>query len=162
MADISGLGFDANKVQPNDAFDPLPAGEYDAVIVASERKKTNAGTGEYIKLQLQILSGQFQNRRLFDNLNLWNPNDKTVQIARGTLSSICRAVNVLTPNDTSELHNKPLRIKVTVKDDPEYGPGNEIKAYKPRQAAPQHVTPASAPVSVPATQQEQRAEPWPW
>lgn len=158
MADIASLGFDANAVQPNDSFDPLPAGEYDAVIVASERKKTNAGSGEYIKLQLQILNGQYQNRRLFDNLNLWNQNDKAVQIARGTLSSICRAVGVLTPKDTAELHNKPLRIKVTVKESAEYGLQNEIKGYKSRQAGPVELPPQ--PATVAATPAEQRAQPW--
>lgn len=87
MADLSG--FDASKIAPS-SFDVLPSGEYDAVIVASEMKPTSEGNGKYLKLELQILSGEYQNRKLFDNLNLFNPNDKAVQIARGTLSAVCR------------------------------------------------------------------------
>jgi hypothetical protein len=133
MADISG--FNAATVQPT-SFDVLPAGEYDAVIVASELKETTNGDGKYIKFEIQVLNGEYQNRKLWDNLNLWNPSDKAVQIARGTLSAICRAVGVLTPKDTAELHNKPLRVKVKVTKSEDYGEQNKIASYKSRQAGP--------------------------
>lgn len=143
MASLGETGFDARAVEPNEGFDIMPAGEYDAAIVASEVKQTTNGDGKYLKLELQILNGQYQNRKVWDNLNIWNPNAQAVQIAKGTLSAICRAVNVLTPNDSAELHNKPLRVKLAVKKDAEYGDRNVIKAYKPRQAGP---APAQAPV----------------
>lgn len=131
-------GFDANNVQPNEGFTPLPAGEYDAIIVESEMKPTKDNAGKYLQLKLQILNGKFQNRTLFDRLNLVNKNDTAVQIAKGTLSAICRAVNVLTPNDSSELHSKPLSIKVAIRNDQNGNPQNEVKGYKPRhtQAGP--------------------------
>lgn len=141
MADLSG--FDASQVDPQQAFDCIPAGEYPVVIVASETKATKDGKGKYLALELQVTAGEFQNRKLFDRLNLWNANEKAVQIARASLSSICRAVNVLTPKDSSELHAKRLVAKVVVKDDPEFGKRNEIKAYKPVGAT----VPASAPVA---------------
>jgi len=134
-------GFDASKVEPNEGFDLLPAGEYTAVIVGSERKPTSNGNGEYLKFELQITdAGKYQNRKLWDNLNIKSsgPNkDTTEKIAKGTLSAICRAVNVLTPKDTNELHMKPIRITVGVKtrsDTRELQ--NHIKAYKPRDAGP--------------------------
>lgn len=129
-------GFDANAVERNTAFTPLPVGEYDAVVIESEMKATKDGTGKYLQLKLQILSGKFQNRTLFDRLNLVNKNDTTVQIAKETLSAICRAVNVLTPNDSAELHNKPLKIKVAVKPDQNGNPQNDVKGYKPRHTGP--------------------------
>jgi hypothetical protein len=145
---MAGLdGFDARTVEPNQGFDVLPAGEYDAVIVNSEVKTTSAGDGRYLKLELQVLNGPFQNRKVWDQLNIWNQNAQAVQIAKGQLSAICRAVNVLTPQDSSELHNKPLRIKVAVKRDAEYGDKNVVKAYKPRQAGPTPA-PSAAPASV--------------
>lgn len=138
-------GFDANNVPPS-SFDVLPAGEYEAVIVSSEMKTTQAGTGEYLKLQLQVLNGEHQNRVLFDNLNIKNPSPKAQEIARGTLSAICRAVGVMEPKDSSELHNKPLRVKVAVEKSAEYGEQNRVKAYKPRHAGGQ---PAATPYSEP-------------
>jgi hypothetical protein len=130
-------GFNAEEVEPNEGFEIIPPGEYDACIVASEMKETKNGNGQYLNLELSILNGPMQNRRLFEKLNLVNPNAQAVQIAQGTLSAICRAVNVLTPNDSSELHNKPLRIKVGVekrKDNDEMT--NRIKSFKPRSVQP--------------------------
>ena len=127
-------GFDAKNVEPN-SFDVLPAGEYDAVIVSSTVEATSKGDGKFLKLELQVLNGEFQNRKTWDRLNLWNSSAKAVEIAKGTLSAICRAVGVLTPQDSSDLHGKPLRIKVTVRKSDEYGEQNEVKAYKPRLVA---------------------------
>lgn len=137
---LSGLGFDARQVEPNTGFDAIPAGEYDVVIIKSEVKTTKSQTGQYVELTLQVLDrGPFQNRKLFDRLNLWNPNATAVAIAKGTLSAICRAVGVPSPNDTVELHNRPLRVRVAVENDAERGASNVIKAYKERHqvAAPQ-------------------------
>lgn len=137
MADLTDLGFDAGKEEPNN-FDLVPPGDYDAVIVKSEAKKTKDGGGKYLNLQLQILNGKYQNRILFDLLNLWNASPEAVKIARGTLSAICRAVNVPTPKDTSELHNKPLRISVGIQKGSDDFPDdkNKIKGYKARQSGP--------------------------
>jgi len=128
-------GFDAKTVEPG-GFDVLPAGEYDVCIVGSTMKPTARGDGKYLELELQVLNGPHQNARLWDRLNLVNPNQKAVTIAQGTLSAICRAVGVLTPQDSSDLHNKPLRCRVIVRKSEEYGDGNEVKRYMPRNAGP--------------------------
>ena len=128
-------GFNANDVEPNAAFTPLPAGEYQAIISESEMKPTKDAQGKYLQMKLQILNGAYQNRTLIDRLNLVNKNDVAVQIAKGTLSSICRAVNVLTPNDSAELHNKPLTIIVKIKNDQNGNPQNEVKGYKARHTS---------------------------
>ena len=135
MANLQG--FNAAEVEPNTGFDPLPAGEYNACIVGSDMKTTKNGSGEYLNLEISILDGTYQNRRLFDKLNLKNSNETAVQIARATLSSICRAVGILEPNDSSELHMKPFRISVGVRKREDTGEmENRIKGYKPRSAQP--------------------------
>lgn len=147
MANLSG--FDANTVEPN-SFDCIPAGDYEVAIVASEMKSTKDGNGKYLNLELQVLSGQFQNRKLFDRLNLENLNAQAVQIARGTLSGICRAVGVLTPKDSSELHLKPMVATVKIRKSDEHGDQNEIKGYKSRHA----------PAASQQTQPSADAAPW--
>lgn len=132
-------GFNANDVEPNEAFSAMPAGDYDVIIMASEMKATKAGTGKYLEIQLQVLSGTYQNRRIFDRLNLVNQSDVAVQIAKGTLSSICRAVGILEPKDSAELHNKPLTAVVKVRKDLDGNSQNEVKGYKPRVAQPNMV-----------------------
>lgn len=127
-------GFNAETVEPNTGFDAVPAGEYDVCIVESKFKDTKAGTGKFLELTMQVLSGPYQNRKLWDRLNLVNPNEQAVTIAKGTLSAICRAVGVMTPNDSSELHNKPLRIKVKVETH-DGNESNRITSYMARHAA---------------------------
>lgn len=132
MANLKG--FDASQVEPTGTYEALPAGKYAAVIIESEMKPTKAGDGQYLQLKLQVTEGRYKNRTLFDRLNLKNKNETAVTIAKGTLSAICRAVGVMTPNDSSELHLKRLMIVVKVKDDQSGNPQNEIKGYEPYEA----------------------------
>jgi len=129
-------GFDAHEVEPNVGFDPIPAGKYLAVITASEMKPTKAGTGEYLELELEVIEGSYKGRKLWDRLTLKHPNDLTVQIAKGTLSSICRAVGVMKPNDSVELHNLPMTISVGCKKREDNGElTNVVKGYSKRESA---------------------------
>lgn len=135
-------GFNAAEVEPGN-FDVLPAGNYTAMIDLSELRPTKDGRGQYLYLELLIVEGQYEGRRLFDRLNLENPSEKAVEIAKRTLSSICRAVGVMTPKDSSELHDRPLMVRVVVKPaSDQYAASNEIKGYAPREQA----TPATPAV----------------
>lgn len=132
MADLSG--FDANNVEPTSDFDPIPVGKYAAVIVDSEMKPTKAGTGNYLQLTFQVIEGQYKNRLLWARLNLDNPNDMARKIAQGELSAICRAVGVLAPRDSVELHNLPLLIHVRCKKRSDTGEiVNEIRGYSTKE-----------------------------
>jgi len=146
MANLSG--FDAEKVEPQSDFEAIPAGKYMAIISNSEFKQTKKGTGSYLELTFQIIEGAFKNRNLWTRLNLDNPNAQAVQIAQGELSAICRAVGVLQPKDSVELHNLPLLVTVKVKIREDNGDAtNEIKGYHKKEAAtgqPQQET-ASVP-----------------
>ncbi len=113
---MASLGnFDASKVEPTTAFDPIPAGKYLAVITASEMKPNKAGTGQFLELVFTIIEGEFKNRSLWARLNLDHPNELAVKIAQAELSAICRAVGVMAPGDSTELHNLPLVIRVRCK-----------------------------------------------
>lgn len=136
-------GFNAAEVEPSAGFEPLPAGEYRVCIVGSEMKATKSNTGQLINLELQVLDGPYQNRKIFERINWINPNPQAQQIGRGTLSAICRAVGILTPSDTTQLHNRPLRCKVKIKRDPEYGDKNEVTSYSPDKAGPSIVEQAA-------------------
>lgn len=123
--------FDARQVEPMGEYSPVPAGDYTAVISSSEEKPTKDNTGSYIEIWFEIIDGQQKGRKVVSRLNLNNKNQTAVDIAKRELSSICHAVNVLSPRDSSELHNLPMSIKVVVTPGTgNYGPGNEIKAYK--------------------------------
>lgn len=146
MASLNG--FDAREVEPSIGFDPIPEGEYPVIITESNEESTKSGNGSFLKLTLQIQGGQFDGRTLFDRLNLSNPNEKAVAIARATLSAICRAVDVLKPNDSSELHNRTMLAKIKLRKRDDNGEmANEIKGYKPygKPATTTAVAPAGRP-----------------
>jgi len=148
MANLNN--FDANQVDPAVGFDPIPAGKYLAVITESEMKPTKAGDGKYLQLTFQILDGPFKGRLVWARLNLENSNAQTVKIARAELSAVCRAVGVMAPKDSVELHNVPLEISVGCKKRKDTGDiTNTIKGYAKKgsaaAAAPRAAAPAGAP-----------------
>jgi hypothetical protein len=133
MANLNG--FDASSVEPSRSFEPLPEGKYEAVITESEMKDTRAGNGRYLALTLEVVGGDHAGRRLWDRLNLENPNDKAVDIAKATLSAICRALGILKPKDSTELHNKPLVVRVALRRDENGETRNDIKGYESSAAS---------------------------
>jgi hypothetical protein len=129
MAEIIG-GFNANDVPPDTGFEAIPADEYLVAIVESESKVTKDKKGSFLELKLVVLEGEYKDRNLWARLNLQNANEKAVTIARGQLSAICRAVGVLTPKDSVELHNIPLVVKVVVRKDNNDENTNEVKRFR--------------------------------
>ncbi|MPM99444.1 hypothetical protein SDC9_146635 [bioreactor metagenome] len=115
-------------------------------------KDTRSGTGRYLQLEFEIIDGEFKNRKLWARLNLENPNPDAVRMARADLSAICRAVNVLTPRDSLELHNLPLVITVRCKKNQDDEMTNEIKSYAPKAT--------SAAVTPPPQATANAAPPW--
>ena len=152
MADLNG--FNANQVEPTTEFEAIPAGKYLAMITESEMKPTKSGLGSYLQLTFQILEGDYKGRFVWARLNLNNANGTAVQIARSELSAICRAVGVMTPSDSVELHNLPLVITVKCKKRDDTGDvSNEIKGYAKREAAsgqPQQAATSTPPWRRPA------------
>ena len=134
MANLNG--FDARTVEPTADFEPIPAGKYLAAITASEMKVTKKGDGSYLQLEFTVLDGDCKGRKVWDRLCINHPNDLTQKIARGNLSAICRAVGVMQPGDSVELHNIPLVISVKCKKRQDTGElTNEIKGYEPKASA---------------------------
>ena len=134
---MANLGnFNANNVEPTTDFEPIPPGKYLAVITDSEMKPTKSGNGQYLELTFQIIDGPCKNRLLWSRLNLDNPSTQAVEIALGELSAICRAVGVMQPRDSVELHNLPLIVTVKCKTREDTGEvANEVRGYSKKDTA---------------------------
>lgn len=170
MASLAG--FDASVVEPQSAFEPIPAGKYLALISESEMKPTKTGRGQYLQLTFVVLdNGPYSGRHIWTRLNLQNSNRTAEDIAQRELSAICRAVNVLRPQDSEELHNIPLTIIVGMernKDTNELT--NRIRGYEAAVGnnvppKPQHAAipaPPAPPVLPTATQQPAQPAVAPW
>ena len=133
---------------PVQEYTDIPAGDYAVIITESEMKETKNRNGEYLALKHVIFEGQHKDRVLFNNLNLNNPNAKAVQIAQGTLESICRAASLTGQISNSEqLHNKPMIVRVGYDETQDEGRRNNIKSYK-AYVGSGTFTPPAPPVSV--------------
>lgn len=113
-------------------FSPIDAGWYEAEITKSEVKSTKNKDGKYIALTFKVLEGEFTDRLVFTNLNIVNKNETAVKIAQSDLKKICEGVaHEGELEDTEDLHNIPLAIKVSVKPETAQWPAkNEIKDFK--------------------------------
>ncbi len=141
------LTFNAHDVEPSTGFDPLPTGKYPAIIVDSDEKPTKSGNGSYLQFEFEILDGQYKGRKLWVRLNTKNPSAKAVEIAKAEMSALCRAIGVMTPQDTVELHSIPIELTVRCKKNRDSGESeNTITKYERLGTAgqsPQAATDAS-------------------
>ena len=117
-------------------FKPLKAGWYPAELVKSELKTTKDKKGKYLSFQFKVTEDandeSSEGRFVFTNLNIVNSNETAVKIAHSDLKAICEAVGHEGElEDTVDLHNIPLMIKVSYKPETTDWPAkNEIKGYK--------------------------------
>jgi hypothetical protein len=154
MANLNG--FNASDVDPNFQLGVVPAGTYVAVITDSEMKPNSKGTGHLLYLTFQIVEGEYAGRKVWTRLNLDHPNPTAMEISKKELSAICRAVGVLEPKDSVDLHDIPLVITARVEQrknadkKPVEGEfDNKITAYEKKTLSP--AQPAQAPTD---------AKPW--
>jgi hypothetical protein len=144
---MASLNFDASTVQPNDSFSPIPAGSYIAQVTDSSIKPTKSGSGTILNITWTILDGKFANRKVFDRINIANQNPEAEKIGQRQLSSICHAAGVLKLQDSNQLHGKPVKITVKIRQDAQYGDSNEVKAYESAGAMPAASVGSAAPAA---------------
>lgn len=147
MADLNGA-FDSNDYEPNVPFELIPAGTYVMRIVGSEIKQAKSdASASYLKFEMEMDENHHPDmagRKVWDNLNLWNANAKTVQIANATLSAICRAAGKPIIRDTEELHGSVLLVKISVKPaEGQFEAQNRVRGYLPLDGGTTAAAPAA-------------------
>lgn len=152
--------LDVNSVDTTRGdFEPLPAGDYEVVITQSENRRNKAGSGSYIAMTYQVVSGKYANRLLFDNINIHNASAKAQEIGRQSLAKIGKAVGVTKITDTTALHGIPFMVRVAVRPADEargFKAGNDVKDYFAVEGSA-----APAPTPTPAPQAAAGSVP-PW
>jgi hypothetical protein len=130
MAQLPSV-FVTDDHEASSGFDPIPAGVYLAEIIKTQMKDTKDGTGKYLMVQFKIIEGDYAKRFVFTNLNLVNKSSDAVKIANSELKSICNAVGYEGElEDSEDLHNIPLGIKVVIREATSKWPAsNEVKRY---------------------------------
>lgn len=147
---MSLAGFNAETVEQEGSFDPIPAGDYVAYVTDAAWKDARSG-GRYLNVTWEIIEGDYSGRLVWDILNLENANQTAADIAQRRLSSMCHATGKmhLATDNGEEMFRIPCRIKVVIENDKlgQYGPSNKVKAVnamdgggQPAQRAPTQQT----------------------
>lgn len=180
---MAQLGIDVTNVEASVPRDPIPVpGWYKCVITSSEvvPSKTDPENGRRLNFGFQVVEGPYAKRTFFTGLNVRNANPVAQEIAMKDLSAIGHAVGVTVINDSEQLHNIPLWVKIkfvpavapTESAPNGYEAKNEVTGYKNQNekvdapvAAQAGPTPgaamSAAPAFVPpATATPAAAAPW--
>jgi hypothetical protein len=154
------LVFNSQQHEPSyGGIDSLPPSDqpYLVGIKSTEGKPTTTG-GSMLVIECCVLEGPLAGRSQFDRLNLFNANDKTVDIANKQLSAYCHVTGVYNIQDTDQLcmqnGGKPFQIFVRQQTkNPEY---TEIYKLAMSDGSPiggAAKGPAPAPVAPPVAPQ---------
>lgn len=138
---MASFAFDTTTVAPREnSYELIPAGSYPAVIEESDIVPLNSGNGQALKLTFRIVDGQYNGRKVWARLNIRHSSPEAERIAQQQLRELCDAIGVVRMQDTVELHNKPLTIRVKIREDKsgQYEPQNDIAGYKPLGGSPAH------------------------
>lgn len=102
----------------------IPKGWYPAIVTASDVGPTSNGLGIIAKFTFEVVDGPNKGKKVFTNFNVKNPTETAQRIGLGMLSSLAKACNRPQFDDTTELHNIHVLIKVDI------DPGNEKYAER--------------------------------
>lgn len=162
-------GFNANQIAPQGNSQQLPLSPpegWPMVITASAMKPTaNDPNQGFLEMEVQIIEGEHSGEKGTYRLNLYNANEKAVEIANRQLSALCHVTGQLNAVDSSQLHNQPFRGVVGLQkkkaaDEPDR---TEIKGVKhmdgadPGKGGSASTTQPSAPVAPPQPPVQQAA-----
>ena len=151
LSDIFGGSFRPDEHEPAKDFEVLAPGKYVVQIEEAELKETKAGNGHYLRIQMVIVDGDHKNRKLWDNINLDNPEPTCVRIGKGELSALSRALGLKELDDEAQLVNGIVVAHVKVKNNQ-----NEVRTYSAVYESavegsfiPQQSAPPTTPVQQP-------------
>lgn len=158
---MAQLNFKASAIQIEERsnnYGPLPAGEYEMMIVKSDTKPTKAGTGHYLECEMQIISGEHSGRRHWERFNLDNPNQQAVKIAQESLAKLCMALGIDDLDDSEQMHDQPFMADVGI--DKKDNTRNVIWGYSPALGGAAPAAKPAAKPAAPSAAPAKSARPW--
>lgn len=137
------------------AFSPIPAGKYLAMLTETKVGRMKNGTGCRVDATVEIIDGEHRGRKVFEGLNILNPNSVTNQaISQGIVRALAEATGVAlnaVPQDLGPCKMKPVIVQVRIeKGKDQYPDRNRIVTFEPASNLPNQQAWAN-----PAAQQQQ-------
>lgn len=158
------MNFDPDEIEDDGAgdFELIPSGNHRAVIVSTEAKENNAGTGHYLECELDLLDVPFEGRKLWYRINIDHPDEKTLARAKRDLKRLCDAVGHTGKLTSSGmLHDKPFVAAVVIKKRKDTGENtNDVKSVKSVAAAAKDGASGTVSNTRPAATSGASDKPW--
>jgi hypothetical protein len=137
---MSDFGISLEGVKDKGVYEVLPAGEYACEICSCERKDTKSGEAQYLQVGLKVKHGEYENRVVFDNLNLWTAQgskwiqrtDKAGTIAAESLKDLLTALGMGIPENRAKLLGRKVVADIGIREGSNgYSDQNTVKKYSP-------------------------------
>lgn len=93
-------------------LEPIAEGIHLVEIIESRREPMKDKSGDTLKIDLLFLEGEFRGRKLWDWIDIWSSNPSKHRKARKKLNQILRAVGIDCIENSTELHRRPMKIRV--------------------------------------------------
>ncbi len=139
-------GVDFSKLQNESSRSVMPTGFYIVDLQSAEVCQTKAGNGSYVKFIYVVVekegeAGKYKGKKIFDNVNIKNPNPKAELIGLQRIKAIFTMCG-FSESEMKDKHPKDAvgrRFKVFVKHNDYNGSKSEAIASfaKYEQAQPQ-------------------------
>ena len=151
---LDGVDIEGTEVEER-SYELLPAGDY--LVQGTEGSVVRKDNGNaMIKITFEIMDGEFERRKLWENLNIRHSNPTTQRIATERLTQLWRDAlgGKGNPPSVDELLYRPVVATVTVKadkSDPNTKRNNIVKFRSASGEAPSKSQPAAQKPASPAT-----------
>lgn len=167
---MANFGFSVADTDYSDRgdFEVMPKGEYALKATEAEMKETTAKTGTYLAATFEVVKpAEFAGRKVWQNFNITNPNDKAEKIGREQVAGWAKACGRPNAKDSDELMDRVFSCKLGIeKGTGGYSDKNKIDSFL-MPGAPTSKSPSSVPASkgkfddepAPATKAEPKGEP---
>ncbi len=162
---MAQFDFDTGSVEKREnSYELLPAGFYTAQVTESEIVPLKSGNGQALKLTIEVLQDGYRGRKVWARLNVRHTNQVAEQIGQQQLRELCESIGLARFRDTSELHNKPMQIKVKIRKDEkgQYEDQNDVNGFKPAAGGAAPMTAAAPRPAAPAANAPAAGATPPW
>lgn len=141
--------------EENKSYDPIPEGEYGAIVDAIEIK--DDGKGSYAKVTYKIIGPTHANRLVWDRCFLTHSNPKANEVGKGKLHRLATCIGI-PPATSSKDDYIGCKVTIALEISGEFNNVKRIAKYEGAQTA----APVAKPVVTPSAKPVQEDEGGAW
>ena len=127
---MSKFGFDLTDYVSEDRnYNPIPKGDYALKCIDAELKATKSG-GEMIAATFEIVGGEFNGRKVWNNFNIHNNSETAQRIGREQVAAWAKAAGKPNASSFDELFDRKFMAQIDIeKGTGGYADKNRIVGY---------------------------------